>query len=162
MKVTPINEELINEVSEKAKASERLRVPHCFHKDHEEPVQRMLNAVEPNSYIRPHRHIDPARDEVFMVLQGKGAGVIFDDMGEIISIIPLDPEKKQWGLDIPGGVYHTLISLEDGSVFYEVKPGPYQPINDKGFAPWSPEEGTPEAAEYLTSLKEKVEAFIQR
>ena len=40
-----------------------------FH-EFDEHVQRMLNAVEPGSYVRPHRHVNPVKPEAFVVLRG--------------------------------------------------------------------------------------------
>ena len=98
----------------------------------------MLNAIEPDSYVCPHRHLNPPKDEGFLVLQGKGAAIIFKDDGEIKEILLMDPAQKKWGVDIPAGIYHTIISLQSGTVFYEVKSGPYEPLTDKDFAPWAP------------------------
>jgi hypothetical protein len=51
-----IDEALLNEVSSLGKGNPRKRMILRFH-GHEEPLQRMLNAVEPESYVRPHRHL---------------------------------------------------------------------------------------------------------
>lgn len=152
MKATIINLSLLEQTSRLAIANERQRTNFNFHqpKDH---AQRMLNAIEPNSYVCPHRHLSPPRAEAFLILQGKGGVLIFDETGNITQKIILDTSRGLFGVDIPGGLYHTLISFESGSVFYEVKPGPYDPNEDKGFAPWAPKEGTLEAKEYLSYLK---------
>jgi cupin fold WbuC family metalloprotein len=34
----------------------------------EDCLQRFLNAIEPESYIRPHRHINPEREEIFLLI----------------------------------------------------------------------------------------------
>ena len=41
-----------------ARESPRRRVILPFHKHSGDPLHRMLNAVQPDSYIRPHRHLD--------------------------------------------------------------------------------------------------------
>jgi hypothetical protein len=51
-----------------------------------------------------------------------------------------------------------VISLEAGSVFYEAKPGPFDPSHKSDMAPWAPEEGSPEAAAYLQGLVDLVVA----
>jgi hypothetical protein len=48
-------------------------------------------------------------------------------------------------VEIPEKAWHTMASLEKGSVLIEIKPGPYAPLSDKDFAAWAPEEGTEDA-----------------
>lgn len=154
-KIHYINQELLNQVSQEAADSPRKRKNYNFHQ-YEENANRMLNAIEPDSYVRPHHHQHPPKPEAFLVLQGKGAVIIFNDEGQVLEVYSLDPQKAQWGVDIPAGWYHTILSLEAGSVFYEVKPGPYIPSTDKDFASWAPKEGTSEAKEYLDTLHQMV------
>ena len=52
-----IDSTLLNTVSEQAKTNVRLRMNYNFHKQMDEPVQRLLNALEPNTYLPPHRHL---------------------------------------------------------------------------------------------------------
>ncbi|MBU2645861.1 WbuC family cupin fold metalloprotein [bacterium] len=155
MKTRIIDNQLLDSVGRKASASDRKRANLNFHQL-PDPAQRFLNAIEPDSYIRPHRHIDPLKDEAFLVLKGRGAVIIFSDRGEIEEIIELDISKGRWGVDIPGGIYHTIVSLASGTVFYEVKPGPYDPTSDKGFAVWAPHEQTEDAVLYLQWLIEQI------
>ena len=35
---------------------------------------------------------------------------------------------------------------------YEIKDGPYNPIDDKNFAPWAPKEGSEDVPEYIERL----------
>jgi len=149
--VTYIDHKLLERVSAEAKASMRLRMNHNFHQPPDK-VQRFLNAIEPDSYIRPHRHINPLKDEVFLLLRGKGMVIIFTDNGDIATVYPLDIDAGQWGVDIPGGIYHTIFALEPGTVFYEIKPGPFDPKAPKSFGPWAPAEETSEALNYLRRL----------
>ena len=73
-----ITAELLEEVSQKAMASPRKRMNHNFHEDLGADLQRLLNAMEPYTYIRPHRHADPDREEVFVVLRGTLLAIQFD------------------------------------------------------------------------------------
>ncbi len=41
-----------------------------FHKQNSDTLHRMLNAVQPDSYVRPHRHLDPPKAEAWILLQG--------------------------------------------------------------------------------------------
>lgn len=155
-KIQPIDITLLNKVRHKAVHSPRLRMNHNFHEP-EDTVQRFLNAIEPGSYVRPHRHINPKKDEIFLVLTGKGAIVTFDNLGGVSAVYPLNPQKGYWGVDIEGGVYHTIVSLAPGSVFYEIKSGPFDPEADKGFADWAPEEKTEAAKTYLNQLEAEIQ-----
>ncbi len=121
----------------------------------EDPVNRMLNALEPGTYIQPHKHENPDRFEVFLALRGKFAVIIFDETGNITDCSILDPISGNYGVEIPARTYHTLIALESGSVAYEIKEGPYMPAIAKNFAPWAPAENTENAMPYLQSLIEK-------
>ena len=55
-------------------------------------------------------------------------------------------------VSIPHGIYHTLVALEPGSVFFEAKAGPYAPLTSQEKAPWAPVEGEPRASSYLAEL----------
>jgi cupin fold WbuC family metalloprotein len=147
-----ITAELLDEVSQKALESPRKRMNHNFHEDLGADLQRLLNAMEPYTYIRPHRHIDPDREELFVVLRGTLLAIQFDDEGEIIDHLILSVEEGNYGVEIPPRTYHTVISLETGSVAFEVKNGPFIPKTEGTSAPWAPEEGTPEAEIYVREL----------
>lgn len=147
-----IDDTLISQYSSKAKTSQRRRMNFNFHKEDAATLQRMLNAMEPGTYIQPHKHEDPDKVEVFFVLRGKIVLIEFDEQGNIIDYILLDPKQGNYGSEIPIGVWHTLISLEEGSVAYEVKDGPYDPAVDKNFATWAPAEGDDDCKEYNRRL----------
>ncbi|MDY0268404.1 WbuC family cupin fold metalloprotein [Trichloromonas sp.] len=151
-----IDESLLNELSRAAGHTPRRRLNHNFHRDYLEPCQRLLNAVEPGTYVRPHRHLDPPRPECFVLLRGRMTVLLFADGGDIAEIIPLTATGPCWGVDIPPGAWHSLVSLEPGTVFFETKPGPYLPLSDKDFAPWAPAEGSKKAEEYLEFLTGRV------
>ena len=57
------------------------------------------------------------------------------------------------GAHVPAGVFHALVALEPGSVFFEVKAGPYDVRTDKEWGGWSPPENDPAAASYLATLR---------
>lgn len=150
-----IDSKILSETSEKAKRSPRLRMNYNFH-ELADPIQRMLNAIEPGSYIRPHRHIDPEKRECFLALKGRGAVIIFDDLGHVREIYILEAGGDTLGVEISPGVWHTVISLQEGTVFFEIKDGPYVPILDKDFASWAPAPGDQTVQSYLKGLEERV------
>ncbi len=155
MSIFTVTPKLLDEVSTQAQKAKRRRTNHNFHQL-EDTVQRFLNAIEPDSYIRPHRHLSPPKEELFFVLRGKGAIVEFSDEGEITKILELDPKKGQLVVEVPVAIWHTVVSLEESSVFFEVKKGPYEPTTDKDFADWAPNEAAPEAGIYLNQLKQQI------
>ena len=151
-----INKDLIELIVGKAKQSSRKRMNYNFHSSLDDTFQRMLNCLEPETYCQPHKHENPNKREVFIILTGLAAIVEFDDTGNIIDSIILDSRKGQYGVEIPSATWHTIIALETGTVVYECKDGPYSPINDKNFAPWAPEEGSNEAQKYNETLCKKL------
>jgi cupin fold WbuC family metalloprotein len=149
-----IDEQLLNQTTEKAKLSPRLRMNHNFHERLDDPVNRLINAMEPGTYLRPHRHLNPDKEEAFLILRGKAVVFIFDDRGEITQQILLDPKSGVYGADIEADLWHGLLVLETGTVLYEIKNGPYVPVSPENFAPWSPHpedmEGVRKYLDFLT------------
>lgn len=150
-----INKQLLDETTAKAKAAPRLRMNYNFHDDLNDPINRLLNAMEPDTYLRPHRHTNPDKNEVFLLLRGKVAIFIFDNEGNITQTEILDPLNGSYGGEIPAGVWHGLLVLESGSVIYEIKEGPFAPLAPENLAPWSPAaEDTDATFAYMQKLNE--------
>lgn len=147
-----ITDDLIKSVSDKAKASPRRRINYNFHQSYDDTLQRLLNAAEPGTYIQPHKHEDPDKTEVFIILKGSVVVVEFDDKGNVIDHVILNTEKSgantARAVEIPPGAWHTFITLKAGSVLYEAKDGPYRQAVDKNFAPWAPKEGGEGCAQF--------------
>lgn len=118
-----IDKELLDKVSEQAKASPRLRMNYNFHQSLEDKCHRFLNAVEPGTMVPIHRH--PTKDETFVILRGKVKVTTHNDDGSIKDSVVLNPEDGLHGVNIPKGVWHTLESLESGSCIFECKEGPF-------------------------------------
>lgn len=125
-----IDEQLLNKVSALAKESPCLRMNYNFHQSLEDKCHRMLNAVEPGTEVPIHRH--PTKSESFVVLRGKVKVTTHNDDGSVIDSIVLDPTKGVFGVDIPKNVWHTIESLESGSVIFECKEGPFVPHEIEG------------------------------
>jgi cupin fold WbuC family metalloprotein len=151
-----INQKVLDQLSLEASGSERLRKNLNLHDDYADPCQRLFIAMEPGTYIRPHRHTDPPKPECFMAVRGKLALLVFDDDGEVKQVLPFGDGCDTLAIDLPAGEWHSIIVLEPGSVFFETKPGPYVAMSDKDFAPWAPEESSPEVGSYLSVLTEIV------
>ncbi len=154
-----INDFLLNRISEKASQSERLRKNYNFHHYDADPMQRMLNAMEPGTYIRPHKHEKPDKREIFIILKGSVAFVIFNNTGDVTDIVILDSTKGVFGIEIPPATWHTLVALKKKSVLYEIKDGPYDAAHDKMFADWAPPENATDAEAYLFQLKRTISNY---
>jgi cupin fold WbuC family metalloprotein len=150
-----VSNQLLDELTHKATLSPRKRLNLNFHEQLSDPINRMLNAFEPGTYIQPHKHENPDKREVFIVLRGSMLLVIYDDSGIPVDFILLDPLKGNHAIEVPPRVWHSVISLATGTVVYEIKDGPYiQPL-DKNFAPWAPKEGDAECDSYLARLTDQ-------
>jgi cupin fold WbuC family metalloprotein len=150
--LTLISDDLVRTALEHSRTSPRGRVILPFHKDASDPLHRMLNAVQPGSYIRPHRHLDPPKAEAWILLRGAAAFFTFEDDGRVRDCVQLTAGGELFGVDLIPGVYHSFIALEPDTVLYEVKTGPYSELTDKAFAPFAPAEGESEANAYMESL----------
>jgi cupin fold WbuC family metalloprotein len=155
-----INRKKLHEISSLAKESNRRRKNYNFHNSDDDICHRLLNAMEPDSYIQPHRHLDINKDETLIVLRGKMGLFIFDEHGNIEEISFLEPNGDVLVANIPSGKYHTWVSLAPDSVFFEAKGGPYRPLTADEKAPWAPEEGDQLSQIYLLDLKNKFETLV--
>ncbi len=151
-----IDRNLINPLKEDAKESPRKRINFNFHPEPSDPMHRMLHASNKGTYVQPHKHESPDKTEAFIILTGRVLVIEFNDEGEIVDHILMDASKGNYGVEIPPKIWHSLITLEDDSVFYEVKNGPWDPSNDKFFASWAPKEGDANAENYINSILQKL------
>jgi cupin fold WbuC family metalloprotein len=149
-----IDNALLDEVSAEARSSPRRRKNRNFHADDRQPGHRLLNAIEPGSYIQPHRHLDPNKGETMVVLRGTLGIVSFDDAGKVVEAVKVSHGGTPLGIDIPCGTWHTVFALEPGTVFLEAKAGPYLPLSADEKATWAPAEGDPAAPAFLARLVE--------
>ena len=146
-----ISQDLIKEIQSHAAQSKRRRKNFNFHEAMSDPINRMLNALEPDSYVRPHKHENPDKRELFILLTGKMLVVFFNEEGNITEYTTLS-KQGNLGIEIPPKTFHTIIALEKGTIVFEVKDGPYEPSNDKNFPEWAPEEGHKDAENYINGI----------
>ena len=150
-------EDLINEASQ----SHRLRAHANVHGSYADQCQKLFNAIQVDSYIRPHRHSLDPKDECLVAIKGLFGFIMFTEKGLIRSITLFGSEKYSEKLSIPSGleltsgVWHTVVSLADNSILFEVKNGPFEPTLAKEFAPWAPKEGDKDANSYFKQLKKE-------
>lgn len=145
--------ELFADLESRAAASPRRRMNHNFHSGPADNPHRMLNALLRGTYVRPHRHVTPAKSEAFLPLTGRVGIVCFNDEGDVTATYDLNAEGPVRGIDLAPGIWHTVLALSKSSVCYEVKPGPWEPASDKDFAAWAPEEGDPATAAFVLRME---------
>ena len=122
-----IDNALLDSLTEQAKASPKLRMNYDLRNSSEDTSQRMLNAIEPGSFVPIHRHRNTS--ETVVVLRGRVVEEFYDELERICSATyEVSPCGPVCALNIPAGQWHTLRSLESGTVILEVKDGAYEPI----------------------------------
>ena len=124
-----IDQTLLDNLTAQAKASPRLRMNYDLRNSAEDTSQRMLNAIEPGSIVPIHRH--QKTSETFVVLRGRVVEELYDELERICSAAyEVSPSGPVCALNIPAGTWHTLRSLESGTVILEMKDGAYEPIQE--------------------------------
>ena len=120
---------LLDDLTTKAKASPRLRMNLDLRNGVDDQSQRMLNAIEPDSVVPIHRH--QKSSETVVCLRGRVVEEYYDELERTCTeTIELSPNGPVVALNIPAGQWHTLRSIESGSVILEVKDGAYEPISE--------------------------------
>lgn len=121
-----ISQALLDNLTEQAKASPRLRMNRDLRNSADDQSQRMLNAIEPGSPLPIHRHRHSS--ETVVCLRGRLVEEYYDDLERMCTeAIELSPNGPVVALNIPAGQWHTARALESGTVILEMKDGPYEP-----------------------------------
>lgn len=134
-----------------AATAPRGRTHATLHDDLADPVQRVVIALQPGTYVRPHRHADGVW-ELFCLLDGALAVLALAEDGTVERRVELRPGGDRI-VQLPPGTWHTIVALEPDTVALETKPGPYRPTTDKDFAAWAPAEGEAGAATMVCWLE---------
>lgn len=125
---------------ETSRTSPRRRCILPIHRTQDAPVQRMLNFLQPGTYVRPHRHPRTGAVESIALLKGAIRFRIFEEDGSVKTEFDLRAGTPQSVVDIEPLVWHAFDVLEPDTILFETKMGPYDTQLDKEFAPWSEEE----------------------
>ena len=121
-----ITQALLDNLTEQAKASPRLRMNRDLRNSADDQSQRMLNAIEPGSPLPIHRHRHSS--ETVVCLRGRLVEEYYDDLERMCTeAIELSPNGPVVALNIPAGQWHTVRALESGTVILEMKDGLYEP-----------------------------------
>ena len=121
-----ITQETLDELTIKAKASERLRANLDLRNSPEDQSQRMLNALEPGTVLPIHRH--KGSSETCICIRGHFEEYFYDNNGNLTDTIDMLPGGVV--LNIEKGQWHSLKCLESGTVLFEAKDGAYRPLEE--------------------------------
>lgn len=124
-----IAQDILDDLTEKAKASERLRMAMDLRNSPEDQSQRMLNALEPGTVMPIHRH--RGSSETVVILRGKIQWLFYDDNGNETERVSLDANGSVRMIVAEKGRWHSLECLESGTVLFEAKDGPYAPLGSE-------------------------------
>ena len=128
------DKKVLDELTQRAKESPRLRMNLDLRNSPEDGSQRMLNALEPGTVLPIHRH--RTTSEVVVMLRGRAVQYLYDEQGRetdavLLAAGALDGDGVPGavpGMTISKGQWHKLVALESGTVIFEAKDGPYEPI----------------------------------
>ena len=143
-----LSNEMLSSLNKQARNSVRRRKHLNIHSSHQDGCQRFLNAIQPNSYIRPHRHVAGGKRELLVAIRGSFSLITFDDYGDFIESFYFGTERYSGalcpniGVEIPPSSWHTVLAHQDNCILIEVKEGPFVPNEAKDFAAWAPVEGS--------------------
>jgi len=149
-----IDQATLSRLSTEAAERPRRRVNWNLHPALDDPIQRFFNAMEPGTYVRPHRHDEPHRWECFFAIRGAAAVVTFSDDGILLERVVIAANGANLAVEIPPRAWHSLACLQPGTILLELKPGPYEPLTDKDFVSWAPEEGNARCSEFEQWFRE--------
>lgn len=150
-----LTDDLMSEGLAASRASARKRIIFPIHRTQPAPVQRMLNFMQPATYVKPHIHRGEGACESVVLLTGSLQYVIFSADGDVIRTFRAVAGAPSAVLDMEPDVWHSFLVLEKDTVIFECKKGPYEAMSDKDFAPWAPDEGTDAAADWIRAMTER-------
>ena len=124
MTITP---HILDTLIEQAKASPRLRMNLDLRNSETDGSQRMLNAIEPGTVMPIHRH--RTSSETVVCIRGHFEEYFYDDSGVLTGVVDMVPGGVV--VNVPIGQWHSLKSLESGTVLLECKDGAWEPLGEE-------------------------------
>lgn len=122
-----IDKEVLDSITAQAKATPRLRKNLDLRNSANDLSQRMLNAIEPGTVMPIHRHTKSS--ETVVCIRGHFEEFFYDDSGALVAVVDMLPGGNV--LNVPIGQWHSLKSLESGTILFECKDGPYEPLGEE-------------------------------
>ena len=120
-----IDKQVLDELTNKAEESPRLRCNLDLRNSTDDQSQRMLNAIEPDTVMPIHRHRHSS--ETCVCIRGHFVEYFYDENGTLTHTIDMLPGGTI--LNIEKGQWHSLRCLESGTVLLEAKDGPWEPLS---------------------------------
>lgn len=117
---------ILDKLTARAKVSERLRANLDLRNSAEDLSQRMLNAIEPGTVMPIHRHLGSS--ETCVCVRGHFEEYFYDENGNLTETIDMFPGGVV--LNIEKGQWHSLKSLESGTILLEAKDKAYEPLTE--------------------------------
>ena len=121
-----LDTKFLDELTEKAKESPRLRMNYNLHDSLESKAQRLFNGLEPGTVLPIHRHVETS--ETYILIRGALRVTSLDDNKNVIESVELNLNRGMFGFQIPANTWHKVEVMESGTVIFEVKDGPYTPL----------------------------------
>lgn len=143
-----LDQTLITNLLSEAAASPRLRKNRNFHPQDDSLCHRLANALQPGTYVHPHRHMNENKAETMIMLAGELGVLIFDEHGQVIAKHHLVAGGKVFGINIEPKTFHAVVALSP-CVFFEAKAGPYIPVAPEELASWAPAADAVASGDYL-------------
>ena len=122
-----IDKKILDDLTMRAKESPRLRMNMDLRNSAEDHSQRMLNAIEPGTVLPIHRHTDSS--VTIVCIRGHFEELLYDDNGYLLDKIDMVPGGTV--VNLPIGQWHSLNSLESGTVILEVQDGKWEPLKEE-------------------------------
>ena len=125
--MTIIDRQTLDALTAQARLSPRLRMNLDLRNSPADKSQRMLNAIEPGTVLPIHRH--RTSSETVVCLRGHFEEYFYDGEGRLTDTVDMVPGGVV--LNIPAGAWHSLKSLESGTVLLECKDGAWEPLAEE-------------------------------
>ena len=122
-----IDRHILDALTARAQVSPRLRMNLDLRNSTKDQSQRMLNAIEPGTRMPVHRH--RTTSETVVCLRGHFEEYFYDEFGVLTDVVDMRPGGTL--LNIPAGRWHSLRSLESGTVLLECKDGAWTPLEQE-------------------------------
>ena len=122
-----VDQAILDDLTARAKESPRQRMNYDLRNSPADGSQRMLNAIEPGTVLPIHRH--RTTSETVVCLRGHFEEYFYDEKGRLTETIDMLPSGTL--INIPAGQWHSLRSLESGTVLLECKDGAWEPLGEE-------------------------------
>lgn len=130
---------------DEAALSPRKRSFLTLHASHQDPVQRLVIGLLPESFVPIHRHTQPHQWELFIILRGAADLLVFADTGGVLSRRRIEAGSALCAVELPPQTWHSIV-CEQPAVFIEIKQGPFDPAFAAQIADFSALENTAHSA----------------